>query len=105
MPALKAVYDRYHARGFEIIGIALQRPYDRKKLIEFTAQHDMPWPEYFAAQDWNSAVALRNYVNSTPTTYLIDQNGRIVAYGSLWNQLHPASIADKVRELISPPPT
>jgi thiol-disulfide isomerase/thioredoxin len=50
LPNVKAVYSKYHDKGFEIVGISLDRATDRQKLIDFVAKEEMPWPQHFDGQ-------------------------------------------------------
>ncbi|HEY3760176.1 MAG TPA: TlpA disulfide reductase family protein [Verrucomicrobiae bacterium] len=48
MPLLKNTYDKFHSRGFDIVGISSDK--DEKVLNKFVQQHGLPWPEYFERQ-------------------------------------------------------
>jgi peroxiredoxin len=73
VPNLKKVYDAYHDKGFEILGISL----DDKKgdLLAFTKKHEMPWPQYFDGKHWNNEISFRFGINSVPATWLVDKKG------------------------------
>ena len=73
VPSLKKVYETYHPKGFEILGISLD---DKKSdLLAFTKKHEMPWPQYFDGKHWNNEISFRFGINSVPTTWLIDKKG------------------------------
>jgi thiol-disulfide isomerase/thioredoxin len=73
VPALKQVYETYHDKGFEIIGISLD---DKKAdLVEFTKSKGMPWPQYFDGKHWNNEISFRFGINSVPTEWLVDKKG------------------------------
>lgn len=78
LPNVVKTYRQDHAKGFEIIGISLDREGDGDKLAQFTKEHDMPWPQFFDGQYWNSKLAAKYGVNSIPCTFLIDGEGRII---------------------------
>ena len=47
VPNVAAIYQKYHDKGFEIIGVSLDREGDKDKLISFTKDHNMPWRQDF----------------------------------------------------------
>jgi thiol-disulfide isomerase/thioredoxin len=78
LPNIKKVYNDYHARGFEIVGIALDRTADRQKLIDLCAKESMPWPQHFDGNYWKNEVAVAYSINAIPAMFLLDQEGRLV---------------------------
>jgi thiol-disulfide isomerase/thioredoxin len=94
LPNLKRVYADYHARGFEVVGIALENarlaPDDtaeqtaaklaaaRAKLTDFTAREDMPWPQYFDGKWWQNEISTRYSIRAIPAMFLLDQQGKVV---------------------------
>ena len=79
LPNVKKVYAAYHDKGFEIIGISLDREGDRKKLIDFTAKEGMPWPQHYDGKYWKNEIAVKYDINSIPAMFLLDQDGKIVS--------------------------
>ena len=77
LPNVLKTYQKYHDKGFEIIGISL----DQKKedLEAFLKKKEMTWPQYFDGKGWQSKLAGKYGVNSIPATYLIDKEGKIAA--------------------------
>ena len=73
MPQVAAAYEKYHADGFEIVGISLDQ--NMEKLQGYTRDHKMPWPQYFDGKGWDNAVAKRFAVTSIPCFFLIDRTG------------------------------
>jgi thiol-disulfide isomerase/thioredoxin len=94
LPNVKAVYEKYHAQGFEIIGISLENPRYAKtdtpeqraeklaaakeKLETFTAKESMPWPQYFDGEWWQNPIAKRYAVNAIPAMFLLGPDGKVV---------------------------
>jgi peroxiredoxin len=74
LPSVLEAYEKHHAAGFEIIGISLDR--DQQKLETFVKEKKMTWPQYF---DEKGALAQQYGVESIPTTYLLDGEGKIIA--------------------------
>jgi thiol-disulfide isomerase/thioredoxin len=79
LPHVLSAYQKHHAKGFDIIGISLDRADARQKLVDFTKKHDMPWRQIYDGKYWQSKLAVEHGVNSIPATYLIDAEGNIVA--------------------------
>jgi peroxiredoxin len=77
LPNVIKTYDTYHAKGFDVIGISLDK--DREKLATFTKEKKMPWPQYFDGLVWENKLAVKYGVNSIPATYLLDGKGVIIA--------------------------
>lgn len=79
LPNVLAAYEKYHAKGFEIVGISLDE--DRAALDAFLAEHKMTWPQYFDGLGWKNKVSRAYGVSAIPATYLLDKEGKIVAKG------------------------
>ena len=73
---MAATYQKYHAQGFEIIGVSLDD--DRKALVNFLPGHGLVWPQYFDGQGWDNKLAKKYNVRSIPMDYLLDRHGIIV---------------------------
>ena len=75
MPHLIELYEELHSKGLEIIGIAM--PYDRPDYImEMVKRKKVPYRIAFDLK--GDAVRAFGNVSLTPTTFLIDDNGKIV---------------------------
>ncbi|HEY3761333.1 MAG TPA: redoxin family protein [Verrucomicrobiae bacterium] len=77
MPNVIAAYQKYHGKGFDIIGISLDE--DKQALADYTQEEGMSWPQFFDGQKWDNKLAVKYGVESVPTTYLLDGNGNIIA--------------------------
>lgn len=77
LPTVLAAYDKYRAKGFEILGISLDRT--EAALRNFVRVQRMPWPQYFDGKVWDTKLSRRYGITSIPTTFLLDREGRIVA--------------------------
>ncbi len=76
LPNVVAAYKKYHDRGFEIIGISLDRENAREKLVEFTKNREMPWPQFYDGKYWENKLSTRYGIHSIPATFLLDGEGR-----------------------------
>lgn len=95
LPNVVANYNKYHARGFEVVGITLENPgaaprdtpeqaamkleAAKKKMLEFTVKNGMPWPQYFDGKWWKNDYAVKFGIDAIPAMFLLDQNGTIVS--------------------------
>ena len=94
MPNVVANYNKYHDKGFEVVGVALEdgrlSPEDtpgataekfakaKQVLLDFTKGHAMPWPQYFDGKYWKNDIAVKYDINAIPAMFLLDQKGMIV---------------------------
>jgi thiol-disulfide isomerase/thioredoxin len=82
LPNVKKVYAIYHDKGFEIVGISLDRAGDLEKLKAFVARESMPWPQNYEGRKHNeggNTIASRFAITGIPAMLLLDKNGMIVS--------------------------
>ena len=77
MPNAIAAYKKYHAQGFDIVGISLDQ--SRPALTAFITKNKMPWRQVFDGKGWNSAVPRQYGVTAIPFGLLIGRDGKIAA--------------------------
>ncbi len=73
MPNVIGTYKKLHEKGFEIVGISLDR--DKDKLLKFTKDREMTWPQYFDGKAWESDIGTRFHIHAIPATWLVDKKG------------------------------
>jgi thiol-disulfide isomerase/thioredoxin len=72
MPKLKALYQQYHANGFEIVGINYD---DNTNIVQqFVKENDIPWPQEFVGRDGTKYVEQYS-LNFFPSVWLVDKKG------------------------------
>lgn len=76
MPAVKAAYAKYHAKGFEIIGVSLDS--DGKAWRKAIRTLGLTWPQVSDLKGWQCAGAEMYGVKAIPATVLI-MDGKIIA--------------------------
>lgn len=79
LPNVKAVYEKYHAQGFEVVGISLDEKNDTEKLRQFVQKEAMPWPQFYDGRKWKTALAQEFSISSIPAMLLLDRDGRLVS--------------------------
>jgi len=75
-PNVKKVYEKYHRKGFEILGVSLDRDMDAwKNAIQ---QDGLPWLHVSDLGFWNNAAAQQYGISSIPFTVLVDKDGKVI---------------------------
>lgn len=80
LPNVLEQYEKYHARGFEVIGISLDE--DKKALVDFVSERKIPWPILFEQSEgsgWNHPMATKYGISGIPTVILVGRDGRVVS--------------------------
>jgi len=77
-PHVVAMYQKYHDKGFEVFSVSLDR--DKESWKRAIAADGLVWPNHVSDLKYWSSEAARIYgVSSIPSTFLLDQDGRIIA--------------------------
>ena len=74
VPNLKRLYEKYHEKGLEIIGLSVD-----KNMKEWTAileEMDEPWTNYI---DSDKQAIMEYQVQYIPSIFIMDSNGKIIA--------------------------
>lgn len=79
IPNIKKVYEAYHDRGFEVIGITLDQPSDETKVRAFLKERNLPWPQFLDRENRTNRFATEYGIIAIPTPLLLDQEGRLVS--------------------------
>jgi len=92
MPNVVASYEKYHDKGFDIVGLS----FDNKKepWVKAIADLKMPWVHLSDLKGWQTVASGIYRVNSIPDNLLIDPQGKIVARG-----LRAAGLHAKLKEI------
>lgn len=88
LPNLKSNYAKYHAKGFDILGVSLDE--DKETLANFVEKRDVIWPQLFDGKAWKGENATRYGVTAIPFTLLIGRDGKIAAVNPRGSQLETA---------------
>jgi thiol-disulfide isomerase/thioredoxin len=73
IPHVKEAYTELHPKGFEIVGISLDK--DKSKLTNFVADKKMDWPQYFDGKQWENEISTKFGIQSIPAMWLVDKKG------------------------------
>ena len=88
VPNVVATYQKYREKGFEIVGISLDK--DKDRMRAFTEKSQMTWPQYFDGQVWENAISTRFEIHSIPTMWLVDKKGFVRNTGARGGELGAA---------------
>ena len=93
-PNVVKLYDKYKEKGFEILGVSLDKTKDRwVKAIEADG---LTWLHVSDLKGWQSAYGRLYGVSSIPQTVLLDKEGKIIA-----RNLRGAALEQKLAEVFS----
>jgi len=76
VPNVVAAYQKYHDKGFEIVGVSLDQ--DKDALLAFTKEHAMVWPQYFDGKGWDNSVSKSFGIDSIPAMWLVGKDGKLI---------------------------
>jgi thiol-disulfide isomerase/thioredoxin len=97
LPNVKRNYEKYHDKGFEVVGVSLDR--SRDDLEKFIDKEKITWPILFPQEEkdqfWNNPMAVYYGVNGIPCAILTNQKGEVVSL----NARGPA-LTDKLEDLL-----
>ena len=92
-PNVVKLYQKYNSKGFEIIGVSLDRVKD--EWVKAIKDDQLSWIHVSDLQFWQNTAARLYSVNSIPMTYLLDKEGKIIAKG-----LKTAQLEEKLDQLL-----
>ncbi len=85
-PNVVAAYQKYHDKGFEILGVSLD---DKKHLWEKAINADkLTWQHVSDLKGWRNQAAGLYMVKSVPSSFLLDKDGKIIAKNLRGEDLH-----------------
>ena len=92
MPNVVACYEKYHAKGFNVVGVS----FDQKKeaWVAAVQQLGMRWPQMSDLKGWKCAAAEVYGISSIPSNVLVDPQGKIIAM-----DLRDTKLAQKLKEI------
>lgn len=92
-PNVVKVYNEYHKKGFDVIGVSLDR--SKEDWVKAIADDKLTWTHVSDLQYWNNAAAKLYAVNSIPANFLLDENGVIIG-----KNLREGDLYNKVKEIL-----
>jgi len=92
-PNVLRVYNDFHKKGFDIIGVSLDRT--KGEWIKAIADDKLPWTQVSDLNYFNSVAAKLYNVKAIPANFLLDEKGIIIAVN-----LRGEALYKKVKEIL-----
>ena len=93
MPNVVAAYNNYKNKGFEVVGVSLDR--ERERWLSGIKELNMTWPQMSELKFWDTPVVELYAFRGIPHTVLLDKEGIIIA-----KDLRGAELHNKLNELL-----
>jgi hypothetical protein len=80
LPDLKDAYEKYHAQGFEVVGVDLDGTLS--DLSDFLDKEKLPWVNVVGEEkdgQMQFPLAEKYGINGIPTSFLVGRDGKIVS--------------------------
>jgi thiol-disulfide isomerase/thioredoxin len=91
-PNVVAIYNKYHDKGFDILGVSLDN--NREKWMNAINADKLTWYHVSDLLQWNTPLLKTYNFESIPHTVLIDKEGKIIA-----TKLRGAALEAKLKEI------
>jgi len=92
-PNVVALYGKYKDKGFDIVGVSLDRT--KEDWVKAIADDQLSWHQVSELKFWQSEIAQKYGVSAIPCTFLLDKEGKIIA-----KNLRGDDLARKLEELM-----
>lgn len=92
-PNIVAAYNKYKDKGFDILGVSLDR--DKEAWLKGIEEDQLTWHHVSDLQYWQNEAARLYGVNSIPHSVLLDKEGKIIA-----KNLRGQDLEEKLNELM-----
>ena len=82
MPRMKQLYADFKAKGVEFIGVSLDAPESQgglAKLKEYVREKEIPWPQYYQGNGWESKFSSSWGIDAIPALFLVDADGNLAS--------------------------
>jgi len=76
-PNVAAVYNEFHDKGFDVLGVSLDR--ERDDWLKAIEDDNLTWTHVSDLKFWENEAAQLYAVNAIPANFLLDSEGRILA--------------------------
>jgi len=88
IPNVLEQYEKYHDKGFEVVGVSLDQ--DRDALEKFVSEQKIPWPILFEKSEgegWQHPLATFYGISGIPTVILIGRDGNVITFDARGEKL------------------
>ena len=77
MPNVKANYEKYKAKGFNVVGLSFDRA--KEPWVKTIKEKELNWVHLSDLKFWQSIAASTYSINSIPASLLVDPTGKVIA--------------------------
>lgn len=95
-PNVVKVYEKYHDKGLEIISVSLDKPGQKDNWMKAIKDDKLNWHHVSNLKYFIDPVAQQYNIQSIPATFILDENGIIVA-----KSLRGQQLEDKIAEMLN----
>ncbi|MGG7035562.1 MAG: redoxin domain-containing protein [Flavobacterium sp.] len=92
-PNMVAIYNEFHTKGLNIIGVSLDK--DANDWKEAIAKDKLTWTQVSNLKHWEDPIAMIYGIQSIPSNYILDATGKIIA-----KDLHAEELKAKIASLL-----
>lgn len=92
-PNVVAIYNDYHEKGFDILGVSLDMK--KENWVKAIEDDGLIWHNISDLKYWNNEAAQNYGISSIPSNILLDKNGIIIA-----KNLRGEDLRNKVKEIL-----
>lgn len=92
-PNVVKVYNKYHDKGLNIIGVSLDKK--QESWTKAIADDNLEWNHVSNLQFWQEPIARAYGVRSIPATFILDEKGNVIA-----KNLRGPALEKKISELL-----
>lgn len=94
-PNVVALYNEFHDKGLNIIGVSLDREGEAESWKKAIEADKLTWTHVSNLKFWQDPIAKKYNITSIPATFILDASGKIVA-----KDLRGEELKAKVKELL-----
>ena len=77
MPNVKANYDKYHSKGFNVVGLSFDRA--KEPWVKAIKEKELNWIHLSDLKFWQTIAASTYGINAIPSSLLVDPQGKVIA--------------------------
>ena len=94
-PNIVKVYEKYKDKGLVIIGVSLDRPGQKERWRKAIEDDNLNWYHVGSLQYFNDPVARMYNISSIPASFILDEEGKIVA-----KRLRGKALEDQISKML-----
>ncbi len=94
-PELVAIYNEFHPKGLNIIGVSLDKPGAADQWKAAIAKDKLTWTQISNLKHWDDPIAVTYGVRSIPKMLILNERGLIIA-----EDLHGDALRKKLNEFL-----